>query len=50
MTARRGPPRHPVSCRRFSKDCCQDFQDVMNRKFRRDNRRHPRERSGQAES
>ena len=36
-------PRHPVSCRKFSKLCCADFRAVLNRRFRRDNRKHLRE-------
>ena len=36
-------PRHPTSCRRYSKLCCADFRAVLNRKFRRDNRRYLRE-------
>ena len=43
MAAEPRAPRPRVNCRRFSKLRCADLRAVMNRKFRRDNRRYLQE-------
>ena len=38
-------PRHPTSCRQISPGCCADRREVLNRQFRRENRKYLSQRA-----